>query len=126
MGSQASLEILLRLDLGLLGLRRATSGRGTGGRVAGGGAAFSLLLVELLKDALLVGLHDIFGDAFHAEDLEVEALAVGQRILNLGESLFVDLRHVDVETYNASVQSAIGTVWAHLQRCSGGDRISRT
>jgi len=51
-----------------------------------------------LDDALVVLLYHILRDALHAEDLDVQALAVRQGILDAGEGLLVDLVHVDGET----------------------------
>jgi hypothetical protein len=40
-------------------------------RVAGGGLPFGLGSVEVLNDALVVLLHNVLGNTFHAEDLNV-------------------------------------------------------
>lgn len=41
---------------------------------------------------------DILGKSFHSEDLDIETLAVGKSILDVGESFFVDLVHMHGET----------------------------
>jgi hypothetical protein len=43
-------------------------------------------------------LLDVFGDTFHSEHLDVEALAVRKSILDMGKGLLMDLVHVDRET----------------------------
>ena len=54
--------------------------------------------VEGLDDALVVRLNDVLGDAFHSEDLDVQPLSVGERILDTIKTLLVNLVHVDRET----------------------------
>lgn len=66
--------------------------------VAVDGAAFGLSSKELVADALVMGLHDVFGDTLHAENLDVRGLAVGKGILDSGQVLLVDLIHVHRQT----------------------------
>lgn len=70
-------------------------------RVSSRGMTVGLVLVELLDDALVVLLNNVLGNALHAEDFDVQSLAVRERILNASERLFVDLVHVDGETYSS-------------------------
>jgi len=86
---QPLLDLLGGLDLDLLG--RALGARR---RVTGGGVALGLGGVEVLDDALVVLLQDVLGDALHAEDLDVQPLPVGQRVLDVVEVLLVHLVHV--------------------------------
>ena len=89
--SQTGLDFFRGLDADLLGrVLAALAGRG----VTGGGKAVGLGLVEVLDDALVVLLDDILGDALNAEDLDLEALAVRQGVLNMRQGLLVDLVHV--------------------------------
>lgn len=43
-------------------------------------------------------LPDVLGDTFHAEDLDLEALAVGEGIFDVVKGLLVDLVHMNGET----------------------------
>lgn len=95
---QSLLQLLRSLRLELLGRRLAhVLARG---RVAGGGVALCLRGVEVLDDALVVLLHDILGDTFHAEDLDVEALPVCECILDAAQVFLVDLVHVNRQAYS--------------------------
>lgn len=60
-----------------------------------------------MDDALVVLLENVVGDTLHAEDLDVEALAVGERILDGCEVFLVDLVHVHGEAYERGQLSAI-------------------
>lgn len=44
-------------------------------------------------------LDDVFGNAFHAKDLDLEALTVRERILNFGKLFLVNLVQVNRQTY---------------------------
>ena len=44
-------------------------------------------------------LNDVLGNAFHAKYFDIETSAVGKRIIDRREGLFVDLAHVNRETY---------------------------
>jgi hypothetical protein len=92
--SQASLNILLTLELSLLGGWRVWVARS---RVARDGATLCLPLPELRRDALIMLLADIVRNTFHAKDLDVHALAVGERIEDLGEGFLVNLLEMDGE-----------------------------
>ena len=52
-----------------------------------------------MDDPLFVLLLDVLGDTFHSEDLDVQALAVREGILDMRQGLLVDLVHVHGETY---------------------------
>ena len=54
--------------------------------------------MEIRQHALIVLLHNIFRDALHAKDFNVEAGTVGESIVDGRKLLFVDLAHVDAET----------------------------
>lgn len=58
----------------------------------------SLGLVEVGQNSLGVLLNNIFWDAFHAKDFNVEGLSVGKSVVNSCEVLFMDLTHVDAQT----------------------------
>ena len=90
---QPLLDLLRGLDLDLLG-------RALGARrwIARRGVALGLGGVEVLDDALVVLLQDVLGDALHAEDLDVQPLPVGQRVLDVVEVLLMDLVHVHRQT----------------------------
>lgn len=128
---QPSLELLRRLVLDLL--------PGDPGRLAAGQgvprrrAPVLLLLVEVLDDAVAVLLEGLLRDALHAEDFDVEARAVGQGVLDLGERLLVDLVHVDGETCEGLAGRSCR--WkggggegrcAYRRRCLGACRTRRT
>ena len=55
-------------------------------------------LVEVLDDSVAVVLKYLGGNAFHAKDFDLEALAIRQRILDVRQVLFVDLVKMDGET----------------------------
>lgn len=59
---------------------------------------FGLCGVEVLDDALVVLLYDLLGDTLHAENLDIEPLPAGKRILDTVESFLVDLVHMHGET----------------------------
>lgn len=71
--------------------------------------ALGLCCVEVCDDALVVLLDNVVGDTLHAEDLNVEPLSVGQRVLDLIERFLVHLVHVDGETAGR-VQSLAASV----------------
>ena len=93
---QALLELLWCLNLDLLG--RALVSRLARWRVARDRVALGLSCVEVCDDPLVVLLHNIFWHTLHAENLNVEALAVREGIFNLVKALFVDLVHVNRKT----------------------------
>lgn len=107
MVGQPLLQLLGGLDLDLLCGSLATSLAGR--RVAGSGVALGLCCVEVCDDALVVLLDNVVGDALHAEDLNVEPLSVGQRVLDLVERFLVHLVHVDRQTAGR-VQSLAASV----------------
>jgi len=129
---EALLELLGRLVLDFLG--RPLHGM-PAGRISRGGGALSLGLVKVLDDALVVLLQDVLGDALHAEDLDVEAGAVGQGVLDALQRFFVDLVHVDREAWVITT-SASGSIEKDGTRegeesvyrllCSTACRIART
>ena len=102
---QALLELFWRLELELLG--GALAARQPSRRVACRSLPFGLRGVEVLDDALVVLLENVLGDTLHAEDLDVEALAVGERILDGCEVFLVDLVHVHREACERGQLSAI-------------------
>lgn len=57
-----------------------------------------LICEMLLRDLLIVLVDDLRRHALHSEDLDIEATAAGDGILNLVQLLLVDLCHVHVET----------------------------
>jgi len=71
---QPGLEVRVILDLVLLRGARAVLLAGRG--ISRGRAPVRLRLVVVLDDALVVLLYHILRDALHAEDLDVQALAV--------------------------------------------------
>lgn len=79
---QSLLDLLWGLHLDFF--RRTLAATLTGRRVAGSRMSLSLSSVEVLDDSLVVLLDDILGYALHAEDLDVEALPVWERILDGG------------------------------------------
>lgn len=104
---QPLLQLLGSFDLDLLGGSLATSLSRRG--VARGGMALGLCCIKVCDDALVVLLDNVVGDTLHAEDLNVEPLTVGQRVLNLVERFLVHLVHVDGETAGR-VQSLAASV----------------
>lgn len=61
-----------------------------------------LFVLEMrLCDLLVVLVDDFGGDAFHAEDFDLEALSAGVGILDVREIFFVHLVHVDGEAYSS-------------------------
>jgi hypothetical protein len=58
--------------------------------------------IKVLDDALVVLLHNVFGHTLHAEDLDVQPLPIGERILDAREVFFVDLVHVHGKTCEKS------------------------
>ncbi len=88
---QTLLDIRWRLELGLLGTGRSTTGRWIPRR----SATFGLSLGILTDDALLVTGPNIVWDTFHTEDLDVRAGAVGQSVLDGSQSLLVYLGHMN-------------------------------
>jgi len=67
--------------------------------IAGANRALILFCEMLHHDFLVVGFEDIGGDAFHAEDLDVEAGTTGVCIVDGLEGFLVDLGHMDAETW---------------------------
>lgn len=102
---ETGLELAWCLNLDLLLRRLAVAGY----RVAGGDATVLLGLVEVLHDAVAVLVEDLVRDTLHAEDLDIKALAVGQRILDLVEGFFMDLVQVHGET-SGSVETTTTSV----------------
>ena len=89
---QSLLQIRHALQLGLL--RWLSANTGSRRRIACHGLPFGLCLLELGGYALIVRLDDVFRDALHAEDLDVEAGSVGKSIVDCRKLLLVDLTHV--------------------------------
>jgi hypothetical protein len=56
-------------------------------------------LVEVLDDAVSVLLEDLGRYALHAEDLDLEALAVRESIIDLAQCFFVYLVKMDRQTW---------------------------
>jgi hypothetical protein len=93
--------------------------------------------VEVLDDALVVLLDNVLGDTLHAEDLDVKALPVRECILDACEVFFVNLVHVDGETWRGCdgqycsdrggerARAGLGGC-AYLRRYSIACRIGRT
>lgn len=77
-----------------------------GQRIARSDSAVLLRLVKVLDDAVAMLVEYVLGDALHAENLHVEALAVGEGIFDLVEGLLVHLVEVDGETCKARLLSA--------------------
>lgn len=69
-------------------------GKGTTSGIACQALALCLLCKVLLRDLLVVLVDDILGHTLHAEYLDLEALATGNGIFDVGERLLVDLIHV--------------------------------
>lgn len=76
---QTFLDVIWGLSLELLGGPLVVL---AGRRVACGGEPLGLRLIEVLYDSLVVLLDDIFGNALHAEDFDVEALSVRECIFD--------------------------------------------
>jgi hypothetical protein len=96
---QPLLELFRRLNLDLLA-GRVTPNTSLLARlyVTRRDASVLLGLVVVLDDARSVLVEDVAGDTFHAEDFDIEALAVRQGIFDLCEGFLVDLVHVHGET----------------------------
>lgn len=87
----------------------------------------SLGFVVLLEHALVVLLRNFFGDAFHAEDLDVKTSSVRERVVDGGESLLVDLAHMHAQAWKRGQHAAVGYAEStYLQRCLVVGRIVRT
>jgi hypothetical protein len=93
---QSLLQVRCCFELGLFGRPIACSTRNG---VASGSLSVGLSLVEVGQDALVVSLDNVFGDAFHAEDLNIETLAIRERIVDGSQVLFVDLAHMYAQTW---------------------------
>lgn len=98
---QALLDFLWCLNLDLLGW--ALAARLARWRVACDCMALGLGGVEVCDDALVVLLQNFFWYALHSKDFDVEALSVREGILDLVETLFVYLVHVNGETWGERV-----------------------
>lgn len=97
---------------------RVAIGKCASSRVARQALAFGLLCKVLLRDLLVVLVDNIFGDSFHAKNLNLEALAAGNGILDVSEVLLVDLVHVHRETCVCKhARGARGGASADLQLC---------
>jgi hypothetical protein len=95
MRSQASLDVVLVLELDLL------DGWGLGiawRRIASNSATVCLLLPEICSNALIMLLADLLGYTFHTKDLDIKSLSVGKRIFDRIEGLLVDLLEMDRKT----------------------------
>jgi hypothetical protein len=77
---QPLLQVGRRFELRFLGLPTSTAC--TRALVACRGASFGLSLIELLNDALVVGLKHVLGYPLHAENLNVQRSAVAERIID--------------------------------------------
>lgn len=62
--------------------------------------ALFLLLEMRLRDLLVVLVDDFYGDAFHAEDFNLEALSARVGVFDVREVFFVHLVHVHGETWS--------------------------
>lgn len=102
---QALLDFLWCLNLDLLG--RALAARLARWRVACDCMALGLGGVEVCDDALVVLLQNFFWYALHSKDFDVEALPVREGILDLVETLFVYLVHVNGETCGERVSVTV-------------------
>lgn len=92
---QPLLEFAGRFKLGFLGL--ATGSGSAWHSVTGGSTPFGLGLMKVCQDALCMLLNNVFWDAFHTKDLDVEACAVGKGIVHSRKVLLMDLAHVHTE-----------------------------
>lgn len=63
--------------------------------VSGRGASIRLGLIKLGDDPLVVCLDDIFWDAFHTEDFDIQRCAIAERIVDAGKRFLMNLVHVD-------------------------------
>ena len=68
-------------------------------RVASGGLTIGLCLVETSQDSLVVQLSDIFRDTLHAKDFDIEASSVRKSVVDCCEIFFMDLTHVNAQTW---------------------------
>jgi hypothetical protein len=55
-------------------------------------------------------LDDLLRNAFHAEDLDVEADTVGKGIVDSGEGLFMHLAHMHTQTCHKSASGQVKRV----------------
>ena len=92
---QPLLQIRRGLEFGLL---ESTTSCSTCSRARATGLTIGLGLVVIGQDALVVLLYNVFGDALHTKDLDVETSSVRQSIVDGREVLFVDLTHVYAQT----------------------------
>ena len=53
--------------------------------------------MEVLQDALCMCLNNVLGYSFHAEDLDVEACAIREGIIDCTQILLMNLAHVHAE-----------------------------
>ena len=96
---RALLNLVERLaDLLALVRRRLSVCIQASHRVARQARALCLLGKVLLGDVLVVLVDDVCGDALHAEDLNVQALAAADGVLDVCEVLLVHLVHVHRQT----------------------------
>ena len=49
------------------------------------------------QDTLVVLLHNVFRNSFHAENLDIKTNSIRESIVNGGEVFFVDLAHMDTQ-----------------------------
>lgn len=103
MVGQSLLDLFGGLRLELLGrcLAHVLTRRG----IAGGGMPLCLRSVEILDDALVVLLDDVLGDTLHTENLDVKALPVRERILDVAKVFLVHLVHVNRQAYPKNCQT---------------------
>ena len=94
MFGQSFLEVARRLKFWLFRRSSSSSARTM---VPSGSATVRLGLIKLGDDPLVVCLDDIFGDAFHTEDFDIQRCAIAERIVDAGQGFLVNLVHVDGE-----------------------------
>lgn len=94
MFGQSFLEVARRLKFWLFRRPSSPSARTM---VSSRGASISLGLIKLCDDPLVVCLDDIFGDAFHTEDFDIQRGAIAECIVDASQGFLVDLVHVNGE-----------------------------
>lgn len=65
--------------------------------VSGRGPSVRLGLIKLGDDPLVVCLDNLFWDAFHTEDFNIQRCAVAERIVDARQGFLVNLVHVNGE-----------------------------
>jgi len=100
--SKPGLEFGRRLELGFLDTRTAGVVASATAMVACNSTTLRLSCKELLANTCIVCGQDVFGDALHAEDLDVWSGAVRKRILYRGQSLLMHLIEMDRQAFGAN------------------------